>query len=336
MKTRALALAVLLSAIGPAARAEQGSREVAREQYARGQELFRSGDYQGALGAFQRAYDAAPHPVVLKSLAECHERLGTYREAVRLLEQYLAERPEADDRLEVEERSAGHRSRPGTVRIVSDPPGAQVTLDGHRLDVTTPVTSELAPGDHAVAVELEGYQMVLEEFSVEFGGDRTLELRLLPIGAAPEPPTRVLPDGDPLGSGPTDVGEGPGGTGDAPLPPPSTVRVSTPVWIMTGLAGAGLLTGIISGSLALADQGDFDDGVEAGQPRDELQAIADSGQTKALVADIAFGVAAAAAITGIILFFVENSSREPSYGSGVSVTPSVAGDGGGVSATVRF
>lgn len=343
MRARALCVVVVLVAAAPAAWAEVASRDAARDAYARGQQLFQSGDFEGALRAFEEAYDAAPHPVVLKSQAECQERLGHYRQAVELLERYLADRPDAPDRADIETRIASHRARPGTLRIISSPPGAQVTLDGRRLTEATPITTEVPSGAHAAAIELEGYQMVLQEFDVSFGEERTVEVTLAPIGAPPEtPPVGVGGEegGGEAGGGEEGGGEAGGGEEGGGATPPEAgpgVRMSTPVWVMTGLAGAGLLTGIISGSLALADQGEFDDGVERGEARDRLEELADAGQTKALVADIAFGVAAAAAITGIVLFFVENARAQPEYeSSGLTISPSIAGDGGGVSATLRF
>src|SRR5687768_1159681 len=55
---------------GQAAAGTPADRDRAREAYARGQEAFRTGDYDGAATAFREAYDAVPNPVVLLGLAE--------------------------------------------------------------------------------------------------------------------------------------------------------------------------------------------------------------------------------------------------------------------------
>ena len=80
-------------------------------------------------------------------------------------------------------------------------------------------------------------------------------------------------------------------------------KIGTPVWVSLGIAGAAFIAGVVSGSLALSDQSEFDD---TGKTDKEL---ADRGQTEAIIADVSFGLAAAAAITGIVLFFVENADN---------------------------
>src|SRR5690606_4388952 len=77
-----------------------------------------------------------------------------------------------------------------------------------------------------------------------------------------------------------------------------------PVWVATGVAGAGLVTGVILGGFALKQKADFDV-----RPR---EATADKGERLALFADVGFGIAAAAGITALVLYFTRDKAEEKS------------------------
>jgi hypothetical protein len=80
--------------------------------------------------------------------------------------------------------------------------------------------------------------------------------------------------------------EGGGGEGEGGVPLVS--------WILWGTGAAALVTGVVLAGLAFGES----DGAIDGTP------AADTARSLALGADISFGVAAAAAATGLILFFV--------------------------------
>ena len=56
--------------------AEKDIQVIARERYQNGKSFYEDGNYAEALVEFQAAYDAKPHPVVLKSIAECKALTG--------------------------------------------------------------------------------------------------------------------------------------------------------------------------------------------------------------------------------------------------------------------
>ena len=101
-KTLCLFLAVLAIAVIPMTSmadaqggGEEGDREAAREHYKQGKALYDAGKFAEAEKEFQSAYDAQPHPVVLKSIAECRAALGNITGAVETLEKFLANSPRA-------------------------------------------------------------------------------------------------------------------------------------------------------------------------------------------------------------------------------------------------
>jgi hypothetical protein len=93
-----------------------------------------------------------------------------------------------------------------------------------------------------------------------------------------------------------------------------------PAWITLGSAVLVAGVGGAMGGLAQKDQGDMSDLVRGST---EWRDLKDSAETKALVADVMFGLAGAAAITSLILFLVIDDEEE-AVSAGVSVTPSGA------------
>jgi len=278
----------------------------ARESYARGQQLFRQGDFVGAQTSFEAAYEAVPNPIVLLSIAECQVRSEQFAWAVVSLERYLAERPSAPDRAQVEAQIAKLREKPGYVNVISKPLGAAVIVDGVDSGKTTPVELPLASGDHVLFVELEGYRRGEVPVAVAIGSRQTVEVTLEsssnvdePVAVAPEP---VAPE----------------------APPPARNR--TALWVAAGLTGAGVVGGVILGGLALKSKSDFD--------KNPTESEADRGERLALFSDVGFGIAAAAAVTGLVLYLTEGD--EPSEKTAFRVAPSLARSEAGVVGHLSF
>lgn len=84
-------------------------------------------------------------------------------------------------------------------------------------------------------------------------------------------------------------------------------RVTTPVAIAWGVAGAGAVAGGILGGLALAARSDFE-ADRAGNARFDASS---RGSAMALGADIALGAAVAAGVTGLVLFLIQDTTPTP-------------------------
>ncbi len=294
-------------------------RATAREAYGRGQSAFETGEYEDALAAFQEAYEAIPNPIVLVSIANSQERLGDVRAAVETLEQYLEEREDAPDREEIEGRLEELRSTPAVLVVSSTPTGATITVDGEAQEEVTPAEIEVPAGEHTVAITLEGYEEESETVTVAFG-ERYEHAPVL---------TEVEPVADEFGE------EGEGAEyeeEEVAVEEPEDEGVSTGVWVTSAVAGVGLVTGTVLGFLALSEQSEFDD-----TPTTDA---ADKGETFALFADVAFGVALAAAITAVVLYLTDSGDDEDAEGdeesASLTVVPAVGSNGGGVAANVTF
>jgi serine/threonine-protein kinase len=82
------------------------------------------------------------------------------------------------------------QARPGTIELVTEPPGATVVLDGKPQPGVTPLTlAELASGvEHLIRVSLEGYQEEATSVKVEPGATAPVKLALKAKAApVPEP-----------------------------------------------------------------------------------------------------------------------------------------------------
>lgn len=320
-------LLLLLALSAPAVgRAETEEQSLARQRYARGEQLFSEGDYVAALEEFRAAYRTSPHPVVLTSEAACLERLGQHRAAAELYERYLADRPEAPNRAEIESRLDRIRAMPGEVRVTAQPAGARLTVDGAARSEPTPATLELAPGRHVLSFEAPGRRPATRELEVDYATSTSVDVAL---EAAPEEPAEEAASA--AGA------EAPAAPSGNTLPAvAATPRRSLllPAWLVGGAAALCALTGVISGSLALAQEADFRRAVEAGRDREELVAMADAGVSEALVADVFYGAAVALGVTAVVLFAIEVLREEGEPDEVLLVAPS--GSGALAGATFRF
>ncbi len=115
---------------------------------------------------------------------------------------------------------------------------------------------------------------------------------------------------------PTEPDPPPGTTPVQPPPPGSTQ--TTVGWVLVGTGLVGLAGGGVMGYLA----GDSADKFSASTDFEEKVGHRDDAQSRALVADVAFGIGAAAAITGIVLIAIDDDPEASTSGTvGAGPTP---------------
>ncbi len=97
----------------------------------------------------------------------------------------------------------------GTLKVVSTPPGAKVSIDGDAVGAT-PLTLKRGAGTYVVSVEISGYAPVTRQMEIVAGKMAVMSETMMPaagyieIGIAPEPAARaasVTVDGKPAGAG---------------------------------------------------------------------------------------------------------------------------------------
>lgn len=317
-------LAVLYAAAGlwissPAAAqgASDDPKTVARAHYEKGKGLYDSGDYAGALKSFQEAYDVQPHPVVLKSIAECKVLLGDIPGAIENLETFLKD-ADAKGKIAVENRVAELKKMLVSVEVNSSPAGATIAVDGSDSEKTTPATIYLGPGDHEVTLTTEGYEPLSKQLSLAAGTTAEILVDFPTEGvstaaAEPEPEEALAEEEEEEDYEEEDEGKG----------------VPAGFWVAAAFTGVGLVSGTVFGSLALGTEKDYAD--------EPTQAKKDAGERQALIADISFGVAAAAAVTGTVILLVHASKKESDDSAArFSITPVASQKAFGLSAKVEF
>ena len=154
MKAAALlAVALATLAAGTPARAQKpagagGSAETtkldeAQRRFQRGIELYKEGDFGGALVEFKRAYDLVPSYKILYNLGQVSYQRHDYASAVRYFRQYLGE---ADDAISPERQKEVATEinrlspRVGSLEIQAFDDGAEVFVDDVLMG-TTPAES---------------------------------------------------------------------------------------------------------------------------------------------------------------------------------------------------
>jgi hypothetical protein len=292
-------------------------KQQAIEAFKTGNTAFKAGNYEEAYTNFKKADDLYPGAKPKFMVAQSLDKLGRSAEAVAAYRAFIDSNPCDSYREELAE--AGKRvaaleaSLPGQITIKVAPEAAAgiatIVVDDN------PVTGtevELPAGEHTIVISAEGYETVTERITVKPNEQRELAIALVPA-SAPVPTPVPLPEpveGDDEG--------------------PSNI----PAYVTLGIAGAGVVLGVVFGVQALSAKSDFDENPTVDN--------ADKAERNALIADMSFGVALTFGITGAVLLISNMASGddEPDTSEEVTfvpqVTPMAGTQGGGVAATWTF
>ena len=300
----------------------------AKEHYTNGKALYEKGSYADAMAEFQTAYDLKPHPSVLKSIGECQVQIGDIPGAVATFEKYLAD-PAASKKDEVQAKIVEIKAMMARVDISSVPTGAGITVDGAVTDKVTPATIELTPGEHTIVLNAEGYSPLEQPLTFAKGEKKQLQVDFDKEGVSTAEPALVDPFADEGGAVPAEGGEIENETEGPPAA----------FWIAAAVAGVGLVSGTVFGTMALGDEDDFNQKKKSGS-REGLNDAKDSGERNAIIADVSFGVAAAAAVVGVIILLTDKGDESAEAGTPtarrVQVVPVATGNAVGMSTAVSF
>jgi tetratricopeptide (TPR) repeat protein len=305
----------------------------AKEHYTNGKALYEQGKYADAMAEFQTAYDLKPHPSVLKSIGECKVQIGDIPGAVATFEKYLAD-PAATKKDEVQAKITEIKAMMAQVEISSEPKGAGITIDGSVTDKVTPATIELTPGEHAIVLNSEGYEPLEKPLTLAKGARSKVAIDFAKEGKSTKAVTEtalVDPFAEEGGAAPAEGGA----IENEKEGPPAAF------WIAAAVAGVGLVSGTVFGTMALGDEDDFNQKKKANPDETkDLSNIKDSGERNAIIADVSFGVAAAAAIVGVIILLTDKVDEKIEAGAAtarrVQVVPVATGNAVGLSTAVSF
>jgi hypothetical protein len=170
------------------------AQKEADRHFKAGVELFKEAKYGEALAEFQRAYDIAPHPLVLYNIAGCHRELSQYGEAVATYNKFLAD---GKGKVPAARLAAAQAELDGilariarvTVNITPAVDGATLSVDGAALDKPE-MPLILPPGEHHLVAHATGKRDGEATVRVASGDTVNVELALADL-PPPPPPTTI-------------------------------------------------------------------------------------------------------------------------------------------------
>lgn len=153
----------------PAPKPEQAQAD---RYFKSGVQLFKEAKFSEALAEFMRAYEIAPHPLVLYNIAGCHRELSHYGEAVSYYERFLAEgkgQVPAARLTAAQTELDGILARIARVTVTVTPDGASLTVDGDAIGTLVQMPLILSPGEHKLVATAPGRKEVERSVRVASG-----------------------------------------------------------------------------------------------------------------------------------------------------------------------
>jgi len=259
--------------------------------------------YEEAYRAFQAAYADSPSPKILGNLALCAMNLERDSEAIDAYQRYLAEVADidAEERAQIERDLQVLRGSVVPIELAVAPPQATV------IDERIPARGErvtnrysaaqgrlaigIRAGHHRIRVEHPGYHSATWELEAVYGTPLSKSITLSKLGEGEADPSMAAQ--------------------------PGALERPVPTGVYIGLASTaalGVAAGVLGG-LSLANKGEFDDAIEAGET-DRATELRETGIGLNIATDVLLGCTVAAAGVTAILYFtrpeVARAAAEPS------------------------
>ncbi len=150
--------------------------------------LYKEAKYSEALAEFQRAYEIAPHPLVLYNIAGCHRELSQYAEAVKAYTQFLAEgkgQVPATRLTAAQTELDSILARIARVTVTVSPDGATLLVDGSPIGTLIEMPLILSPGEHLLVAQAPGRKDTERRVRVASGDELTVDLNLVELPPDP-------------------------------------------------------------------------------------------------------------------------------------------------------
>lgn len=167
------------------------TQEEADRHFRSGVTLYKEAKYSEALAEFERAYEIAPHPLVLYNIAGCQRELSRYAEAVRYYRRFLEEGRDTITKVRLDNAQGELNdilARIARVTVtVQDVEGAELVLDGEALG-TLPLDMPLVlpPGEHKLVARAAGYRDAERVLRLASGDELQVDLTMVELPAAPK------------------------------------------------------------------------------------------------------------------------------------------------------
>lgn len=311
------------------------NKKEARAAFKQGVNLFEEGAYSDAAKAFRRANELYPKWTILYNIAQSEVAAKRYGVAYELFEQYLAEGGDEVSearRKEIVQELDRLTTLVGSVEVEDAPHGSEVWVGGLKRG-TTPLPGKLLVSIGTVhKIEIVHMGQTIHQTETKVIRGETVRVSLKEEEEDHEQSEDATASGE--SSEPVEEAE--------PLAyAPETERDTTAFigWVMVGTGAAFLGVGGVTGGLALMRNSKLKercvDNVCAQKDKD----YAKGRDLLAISSNIAFGIGAAAAVSGVVLLVLlkksKNDERDDS-GAAVSIAPFVTADFTGLSISGRY
>lgn len=350
----------------------EGAQLDARASYALGQQAYKQKEYAEAERYFKRAHSLKPHPTTLKMIAECRLGQGDILSAVAMMAELLKDESYPDQKwlnkrfLRLKAKLSDSQLERLPSLVVSDllapeaetaknrdavPSNAESDSDDRAAPVAVPAVPAVPAVDDAVADHAKTMEGAADGATSDSAGGQTEPgaADAGPVNVAeghadgqdsgtaaaasstPEEPELgprlpVTPDEEPVQETAAAASTKPSSLGD------KSEELPRAFWAFSAVAGIGLVSGTVFGTMALRDEKDYRDAPNS--------STRDSGRRAAIVADVSFGLALASAAASVLVLISDMKKKKkgvaPESGSRVTVRPSVNSRGAGLAAGISF
>jgi tetratricopeptide (TPR) repeat protein len=286
---------------GADAAAEAGAQ--ADELSAAGKEQFAQRRYSDAIATFRKAEALRPKAANIYNIGKCYERLAEFGLALRHYREYLRIEADADKDASVQTDITNAEARlreEGRQQLVvfTEPSSARVSVDGQPV-YGAPAYVELPAGPHRLTVTADGYATA--NLRLELSADRIAETTVVlrPAAGGPDGPRREDTAELVLAS---DAGRAVTFRSSAEV---NAARASIQAKKVTavalgGLGAALLMTGVVSGALALHHHQTAVD-LQHGPSESDFNAAKSAAVREMVLSNVAYGAGAVALGVGLIL-----------------------------------
>ena len=290
-----------------------------------GVQLADDGKCAEAIPPLERAESLYHAPSILGRLGECQVAvgqlvLGTENLNRTVREPLAANAPQAFRDAQVRAQKVLDAALPRIARLVIrvSPEVPNVTVNIGKAEVPAALLGAerpTDPGTHQITASAPGYLQAQSYVTLTEGGRQELTLSLVKdpnaAAAAAPPPTPAAPVRP-----------------ATPISHPPSVPESKPktaAYVLLGVGAAGLVTGGVTGVMALGKKNDLDCPDKECPPGTQQDNL-DSAKTLALVSTIGFGVGIAGAVVGTILLVSGGKSESPQTATLPRTRPYVRGN----------
>ncbi|HEV8245153.1 MAG TPA: hypothetical protein VGP93_05270 [Polyangiaceae bacterium] len=293
--------------------AAQGSDQAIAEALFRdGRKLIDDGKLAEGCAKLEQSQRADPKLGTLLNVAVCHEKLGRTATAwAEFLDaETQANRVKQNDRAQFAragaQRLEGKLSRL-TLRAQGPTSDLVIVLDGKPFSAGMLGTSlPVDPGEHRLEVSASGKQPFLRTLSVAAGpSEVTVDIPALePAASAPaEPEKTPAPPATAASAAPsTPAPTNTPTPASAPRSEQEVGRVPTWAWISLGMGAAGIVTGSITGGIAMSKESSLSTACPNNTCPKSKESNLSSARTMADISTVAFvigGIATAAGLVGV-------------------------------------